>query len=203
MLVDIGPHRVKHGRIEDGATELMGHELADLIYVDPPWGNLNFWETLNVKQNAGAVKKPTSLDQFMEVLFALITRYTKNVAIVEYGKRWHDSIKAHADYAGLHDNSTAQAVYSSKRSPLDVHIFSKEPLTLPAGYLDSVTDTHGMQTVLTAAKPFAVTGGLVFDPCCGAGNSARMALAYGMRFRGVDLNLARLQKTMRVLGMRA
>jgi hypothetical protein len=48
-------------------------------------------------------------------------------------------------------------------------------------------------------KLAGVRDGIVFDPCCGMGYTARAAVAAGMRFRGNELNAKRLQKTIQFL----
>ena len=50
--------------------------------------------------------------------------------------------------------------------------------------------------VVRAVRVVLVPGGVVLDPCCGKGFTARAAVAAGMRFRGVELNPARAEVTV-------
>ncbi len=195
MIYDIGLHRVRHGDILDGVTDLMGGDQADIMYLDAPWNNFKYWQTLNIKMNPGAVRKEVTADAFLTTAFAIAVKYAKNIVFVEYGVKWREEIYGYGINAGLLYVGRASPYYTSKNLPLDLHIFSKRVVTLPHGYLDKIEGTKGLATVIAATFDFKVPGGIVLDPCCGLGYSAKMAVNYGMCFRGNELNGKRLMKT--------
>ena len=206
MIQDIQQHRVQNGNLMDGVAPLMQGDAADLIYSDPPWGggNLKYWETKRLKDTGAAVRRDNPLEPFLIKFFDIAQAYAKNVVIVEYGKQWADTVKAIAAQRMLGHLCTATTLYKSgsKLLPMDLHLFAKRPSAVAIdlkAYVASVEGTHGWATVVAASTPFASPGGIVLDPCCGLGYSARMAVHHGMRFRGNELNAKRLEKTVAIL----
>lgn len=203
MIQQIGPHRVRHGNVMDsaGIEALMAGELADIIYSDPPWGlgNLRYWQTMNKKMTGQDLGQAGSLEAFLDQILSLSARYAKNILLIEYGVRWEEELKGMASAHGLTHVGRCTPIYSSANLPLHLHVFAKQPVALPEGYLQGLNGTKGFETVMRATAPFAVPGGVVLDMCCGMGYSAQMAIRHGMRFRGNELNAARLAKTVKRL----
>jgi hypothetical protein len=201
MITIIGEHKVRHGDIMDGIADLMGNEKADIFYSDPPWGegNLKYWQTMNVKMNPDAIKKQVDLDLFLNKVFETAATFAKGVIFIEYGLRWDDLILRKANMFGLKHAYAIETFYGSgkKLLPLHLHILHRsKQMTIPDEYIQEVQLTHGYETLKTAVAPFIVKGGIVLDPCCGMGYSAQIAIDNGMRFRGNELNKARLLKTI-------
>lgn len=72
-------------------------------------------------------------------------------------------------------------------------------LTITASFggdLSDVAGSIGYETVIKTMKKFQKAGGIVLDPCCGKGYSAKAALELGMKFRGNELNSKRLAETI-------
>jgi hypothetical protein len=205
MITILGEHKVRHGDIMNGIADLMGNEKADIFYSDPPWGegNLKYWQTMNVKMNSDAVKKQVNLDLFLNKVFETAATYAKGVIFIEYGVRWADMIKQKSSIYGLKHICIIKTQYGSGKNmfPLDLHILSKQLITLPSDYVSYVMNTHGYETLKRATIPFIVKEGIVLDPCCGMGYSAQVAIDNGMRFRGNELNKARLLKTINRLSV--
>lgn len=202
MIFEIGAHRVRHGDLMDESFHELNIPPVDIIYSDPPWGqgNLNYWQTLNAKMN-GAEKRSIDYGAFIERVFGVAAIYTKNLFFLEYGVRWRSDIKRLGEKFNFVDNGTIKTRYKSgsKFYPLDLHVFSKIPVELSCPYLDSVAGTRGYSTIQAAVKPFVVKGGALLDPCCGMGYSAKIAKDNGMIFYGNELNLKRLNKTIKRL----
>ena len=203
MITVLGEHKVRHGDVMNGIADLMGNDKADIFYSDPPWGegNLKYWQTMNVKMNPEAVKKQVNLDLFLNKIFETAATYSKGIIFIEYGVRWADMIKHKSSIYGLKHICVIKTLYGSGKNmlPLDLHILSKQLITVPIDYVNYVSNTHGYETLKRATAPFIVKGGIVLDPCCGMGYSAQVAVDNGMRFRGNELNKERLQKTIKRL----
>ena len=207
----IGPHRVRHGDMMQPLDPLMQGQRASLMYTDPPWGNLRFWQTLNEKQNGPSDYQAPELHDFLVRTFDVARRHVSHYLIVEYGIRWEADIRARASEAGFIHLATATSRYrgGSKFYPLHHHLFATGE---GAGYLShlapawtqSVTGQYGYACVQAAIEPLTQTGllppgSIILDPCCGMGYTAQAALDYGLHFRGNELNRARLDKTIRRL----
>lgn len=207
MIYHIGTHRVRHGNVADDLSVLMGDDSVNILYSDPPWGdgNLRYWDTINVKMNATATRQDRVLttDELLARVLALAAeRLTDDGAcLVEYGVRWSENVKAACATFGLVHNGIINIRYrgGGKLLPLHLHVMSRKAMTLAPGWVASVTDTYGYDTPRLACAPFVVPGGVVFDPCCGLGYSAQVAVDNGMRFIGNELNMERLRKTIRRL----
>ena len=198
----IGPHRVRHGNVMDsaGIAQLMGNDLADIYYSDPPWGkgNLNFWSTKNRKDTGQEVVQP-ELSDFLDHIFTMAAKYTRGIFLLEYGTRWDGDIISRASRFGFTNHGYCTPVYGKPARPLHLFLFANRPISVPAGYFQSLDNTTGFETVKRATAPFAKPGGIAVDLCCGLGYTAKMALYYGMKFRGNELNSARLAETIKKL----
>ena len=203
MITQIGPHKVQHGNVMHGIAKLMGTDQADIFYSDPPWGqgNLNYWQTINVRHNTDAQAVVIEYQHFINQIFNLAAMYAKGIVFIEYGRKWKDDIIRVGQEHGLIHLAVTEPIYrsGSEMLPLHLHIFAKQAMTLPQAYLKSIDGTHGMDTLIRATAPFIKPGGIVLDPCCGMGYSARLAHKLGMTFRGNELNKTRLQKTINFL----
>ena len=202
QICAVGPHRVKHGDLMEGIDDLMQGDKADIFYSDPPWGdgNLKYWQTINSKMN-NIPYKTIDFDEFLNAIFSCMVKYCVGISFLEYGIRWENKIRELTAQFNLRHNGIVNIKYrgGSKFLPLHLHILSKDGLTLPVGYTDLVQGTTGMGTLRAAVTPFAKTGFKILDPCCGKGNTARIALETGMIFRGNEINEKRLSETIKRL----
>ena len=203
MITQIGKHRVRHGDVTQGIDDLMAGDKADLIYSDPPWGsgNIKYWATMNRKMT-GQMVEPAPLEDFLTAIFDIVARYAAGYVAIEYGVRWRDEIQQRGRQAGLTPLSVIGVTYTSKRLPLDLHLFSVDGAPLPPGYVENVQGTSGFDCVKRAFAPLAKVAlarnpdAIALDPCCGMGYTAEAAKLYGLSFRGNELNAKRLQKTI-------
>lgn len=199
-ITQIGKHRVRNGDIYDNLDELYAGQKADVFYSDPPWGNLEYWQTLNEKMN-GAERKATNVTTFVNRVFDVAIKYTKDNApiFIEYGWKWNNHLIAIAENKGLKLECTIEMLYASPKRPMALNIFSKgQPLNLSEEYKQSVYHTNGYNSLRTALKPFENCG-IITDPCCGLGYTARWAIEHGVAFYGNELNAKRLEKTIEKL----
>lgn len=203
MVRQIGSHRVRCGDIFDNLDELYGDKKIDIFYSDPPWGNLEFWQTLNNKMT-GAEKKKTDLLKFLQRFFDVAVKYTKDNApiFVEYGIKWNQQLVEIAMCHGLKHEAEIEMLYGSPARPMVLNIFSKTgDLNITSDYKQAVYHTKGYKSLLAALVPFTSNGATekkltITDPCCGLGYTARYAIEHGLSFYGNELNQARLDKTI-------
>ncbi|MFY8163223.1 MAG: hypothetical protein ACOVKC_03195 [Brevundimonas sp.] len=200
MISSYGPHRVRHGDVNDGIDDLMGADKADILYSDPPWGegNIKYWATMNRKMT-GEINLPADLDTFLTSIFGIAEKYCQRYLLIEYGVRWRHMIQERGRNAGFTARGIVPIIYSSENLPLDLHIFTKGSQELPQGYAEAIAGTKGYLTNQNAIGPLAAivgAGGIILDPCCGMGYTAQAGIDYGLSFRGNELNRARLAKTV-------
>jgi hypothetical protein len=199
MIKSIGKHKVQHANVMNGIDKLMEGQLAQIVYSDPPWGqgNLSYWQTMNNKMT-GAEKEHVDYNNFLNQIFSIAYKYSKDIVFIEYGIQWEKDIIELGTKHGLKHIGLAHPIYrsGSRMLPLHLHIFAKSNVQLPNGYLDSIKDTYGLETLKRAIKPFVKEGEIILDPCCGMGYCAQMAIDNNMVFRGNELNEKRLSKTI-------
>lgn len=200
MITMIGTHTVKNSNILDGIDDLMQGQQADLFMSDPPWGqgNLRYWETIRLKQDGLTERRENNQPDFLNTFFNTAFKYTKNVAIVAYGKKWQEEIKSHGLNVGFSHHFKIETQYKSgsKMLPMDAHVFSKQELYVPPEYLALCAGTFGYDSVYKVGRKWTSEGGILLDPCCGMGYMAQLAIDTGMNFRGNEMNKNRLSKTI-------
>lgn len=204
MIKQIGVHRVKHGDVMDGISDLMNGETVDIIYSDPPWGqgNLRYWQTMN-KKMTGATPKEIEYTAFIKKIFEEAKRYTNDLFFLEYGIKWREDIKAMAKEFGFQDLHTIPLQYKSgsRLLPLDLHVFSgsANPRPLTGYHILSITGSYGFSTLEKVLLPIVKPGMKILDPCCGMGYTAQLAVNANLQFFGNELNEKRLSKTIKRL----
>ena len=201
---EIGLHRVSQNDIHNGLDDLMEGSQSDITYVDPPWGfgHEKYFHTALLKVDPGTVVPRPVENGFLDTFFQVIYKNSKNMAFVEYGERWQSEVQRSAEQAGFSSLAIAKVFYKANKKllPYDLHIFSKVPVSLAPGYVESIEGKVGGAAVSYAALiPFAVKGGILLDACCGQGEFAKTALRLQMRFFGNEFNPARLAKTIKRL----
>lgn len=199
MITEIGVHKVKCGDVMNGIDDLMLGEKADFIYSDPPWGqgNLRYWQTIN-KRHTGKEPSEINYAEFLPFFFGLVSKYARDLAVIEYGVGWRDDVIKVASDAGLQHLGVYTSLYkASKLLPLDVHVFSKSGVvTIPENFESKCLELRGVHLVkyiFDALMP--KNSQIVLDPMCGMGYTAQAACDNGVRFFGNELNEKRLEKT--------
>ena len=212
-IENYGRHSVRHGDVADaaGLARLMGGERAAIMNTDPPWGggNIKYWATLNAKMNPeSAPNIPVSLDVLLGSVFEAADAYVDKYLLVAYGVRWVDEIQRRGMAAGFQARGVLNVLYKggAKLLPLHLHVFTRGPQPIPDEYVKAVEGTVGYKCVMAAVAPLAEVclaadpNAVIMDPCCGMGYTAQAAIDTGMRFRGNELNRARLEKTIKRFG---
>jgi hypothetical protein len=192
-MTQVGRHRLLVGDITEGAAGLlMGDELADVIYSDPPWGpgNQQYWHTMRQR---GSVPRTHWLG-FLEAFCGACAQFRRSSSpvFVEMGLRWVDDLDAAMLSAGLQKRGQWRIFYGPKRKPL--------PNTLSlygAGPIDvALPDPpHGEPVTRAVLAEVVKPGSVVLDPCTGLGMTARITHALGGSFRGSEMNADRMART--------
>lgn len=202
MVTKINNHIVNCGDVMEDISilSIMGSDKADIFYSDPPWGagNLKYWQTMNYKMNA-VERKDIDLEKFLQKIFHIAKNYSKGIIFIEYGIGWREKVIDYGNKFGLYHKAIIPLKYKSgnKFLPLDLHIFSHtEELIISKEYIESVSYSHGLDTLRRAVTPFAKSGNMILDPCCGMGYTCQIALDLDMIFRGNELNKKRLDRTI-------
>lgn len=188
----IGPHRLLCGDITTGCVAaVMGGELADLIYSDPPWGpgNQQFWHTMRERGSVPRTSWPDFLTAFARVCLAF--RKPDAPVFVEMGLRWTSDLRDAMSRVGLRFVWERRILYGPKKRPLpnalllfgaDVDVQLPDP-------------PHGEPVTRAILEATVRPGMLVLDPCTGLGMTARWTHRLGGRFCGTEMNAVRLART--------
>lgn len=166
---------------------MLAGETVDIIYTDPPWNNMRYWTTLDRKMT-GRDRSPEKFSAALDRLFELTHRYLRGYLFVEMGNMWAHEIVDRV--AGMSDTHTMTLPYRASTSTLIVAATAGMP---PFPKLRP--EGAGANLVASLIAGVAVPGGILLDPFCGMGYSARAAVGAGMVFRGNELNYERLTKT--------
>ena len=197
-IIKINQHAVRCGDIMDGIDELMGDNIADLVYTDPPWGQglLKYWQTKN-KKDTGSNTRLINHDLFLKKLFSILFKYSRNNVFVEYGKQWRDQIVHMGVATGFKHGGLAITYYRSGSviRPSDIHLFTKNNSSVSGEMKKNALELKGYPLVESCFKEYGLEKGIALDPMCGMGYSAKAAISMDMKFYGNELNSKRLEKT--------
>jgi hypothetical protein len=170
---------------------LSGHEAADIVYSDPPWGpgNLRYWRTHNEEATPdweGERRWNTFLATFCDVVKACVR--PGGHVFVEMGTRWVDQLASEMGKREFAEAGRWTCYYGTPKLP-NVLWYSGPGKV-------SLTADSGVAMTMSAISCVAKPGLVVMDPCCGKGMTARCATRLGMHFVGVELNPKRAAKTI-------
>lgn len=189
----IGPHRLLAGDLTAGAVAaVMGSDLADVIYTDPPWGPalLQTFATLHEKGSVPRLPWAAFLAELaMQISLAIAPRAP---VFVEMGLRWVDELDAAMDAVGLPPRRRWAVTYGAKNHPLPsaVSLYGERDVRV-----DLPVPPHGEPVTRAILGAVVRPGMVVLDPCTGLGMTARATHLLGGSFRGVELTAARLERT--------
>jgi len=198
----IGKHKVSNLSVSDPrVSNLFAQgEKASILYVDPPWGegNMKFWTTL-MKKQTGVSVEPIPFTALIDSILRLALSYTHGMVFIETGLKWEAQIADAMRAAGLGGVRSHHLVYrsGSVMKPC-VFLSGATPSSNHSGYAPHPS-LSGAALVDDVVQHHAVPEGILLDPCCGMGYSARAATNNGMRFFGNELNASRLAKTIKIL----
>jgi hypothetical protein len=191
-MIKIGQHRLMVGDITDGAVaHLMGEERADVIYSDPPWGpgNQQYWHTMRER---GSIPR-TSWEGFLIAFCRVCAEYGNPGApiFVEMGVRWVDQLDDAMKAVGLDRSGRWTITYGPKSKPLPNTVSAYGH---PAPEFTLPNPPHGEPVTRAILGAVVKPGMVVLDPCTGLGMTARIAHNLGARFRGTEMNAARMAR---------
>jgi hypothetical protein len=194
MMIQIGTHRLMIGDITtDVVSQLMGAELADVIYSDPPWGpgNQQYWHTM---RSRGSVPR-TSWPGFLAAFCGVCAAHRKPDApvFVEMGMRWADELDSAMIAVGLPRRRRWVVTYGPKKKPLPVTLNLYGPRDIDVVMPEPA---HGEPVTRAVLEVVVRPGALVLDPCTGLGMTARITHKLGASFRGTEMNANRLETTL-------
>lgn len=191
--IEIGQHRLRAGDITTGVVPaLLGDERADVVYSDPPWGpgNLQYWAT---QHDRGSVPR-AAWPGFLAAFCGAVARHRHPDApvFVEMGLRWVDELDAAMLAVGLGRQNRWVILYGPRRRPYPntVTLYGPHAVELQLPH-----PPHGEPVTRAILAAVVRPGTVVLDPCTGFGMTARCTHALGGRFRGTELNAARLDRT--------
>ncbi len=202
----IGRHRLLVGDVTTGVTTtmlgpselsvLMDGELADVVYVDPPWGPAIL---KSFAKAAGKSSLPWRgfLDKFAESVAAIAK--PEAPIFVEMGERWTDDLDEAMALFRRPLRRRWRTTYGSRKDarPATVALYGVENHVAEGV---SFCDTpHGEEVTRELLKAVVGPALVVLDPCTGLGMTARVTHSLGGCFRGLELNPARLEETARWL----
>ena len=206
MKTVIGNHAITLGSVENNQVETLfsGGEKADIIYSDPPWGdgNMKYWAT-QCEKMTGTRPKQFTYAEMLARFNQLIKNHCKGAVFIETGPRWEQQVIEAMQSIGVQISQVVRIVYGSGKTTF--------PNILICGSVNGVApivppgteNLKGVKLPTSLAIANAVPGGILFDPCCGMGYSAKAAVAAKMRFRGNEFNAKRLALTEKFLRSRA
>lgn len=189
-MICVGRHRLLCGDLTRGdAAILMAGELADVIYVDPPWGGaaVQLFATMHAPGSTQDAW-PVFLARFAEVCAKL--RKPNAPVFVEMGLRWVADLDVAMSAVGLPVVRRWQVTYGTRSKPAPATVALFGPTR--AGDL---RETHGIGIVRCLLAPYLTPDAVVLDPCVGLGTTARVVHEGGARLRGLELVQSRLERT--------
>ena len=203
-MIELGGHRLHCGDLTAGAcAEVLKGEKADIVYTDPPWGigALKYFDTVNQKMT-GAKKAGATWEGFCGNLAAEIELHTHETSrvVIEMGPRFYpDIIRSMEANTKFSLRQLISTVYrgASDFLPMKVMLFGIDS-TIPITERQ-VWGTHGDATVISVLSQLRGPGKIVLDPCTGFGRTLKIADKFGMKFRGVEINSARMARAAKYL----
>lgn len=198
-IMHYGKHKVTNASIADTDIDnMLQNERVSILYSDPPWGdgNLNYWATMNQKMNGQKVTQLT-YDQLIFRLNQLIHTYVDGYVFIETGVRWENEL-AKALEQTTKEIKIFRTLYRSGSRILENSLIAG--VTNARYHINAnPTGMTGYPVPLHCIQSCNVSNGVVLDPCCGLGYTARAAIECNLSFRGNEFNLKRLQKTIAIL----
>lgn len=190
-MEEIGRHRIHLGDVTNGGVaELMGDERADVVYVDPPWGQALL---TNFATQAGASPR-LPWRGFLDVLAMNIAAVVKPEApiFVEMGCRWTKDLDEAMALWRMPLIKRWDTTYGSakKPAPCTLALFGTRDVDVVMP-----SPPHGEAITRAALAAVVRPGMIVLDPCTGLGMTARVTHALGGCFRGLELVPKRLDRT--------
>lgn len=169
---------------------------ANLVYVDPPWGQAL---ASGFRTKAG-VPRTVKWADFVDRLAAVLAATTDGPIWCEMGAAWtHSTIDAIAAAGHRHVHTYTTPYYNGAGENHLIHFAAKDgsgadPIPDPA-LLTGPTSRIPAHVLTHTTRP----GDLIADPCTGQGLSATSALGLGRRFYGYELHPRRISSALHAI----
>lgn len=184
-----------------GRLESLLPQRCDFVYSDPPWnpGNATYWRTHAGKDPCRDYHR--FLDSWVRAVTSCIARgatdvFTEQSSKTVHQNMTHDAISRAGDTWPLPLVEQWEVFYGS---PGSASVRYPNAL-LHYGHERIATDPSGMasepMTIRVCAGLDFRPGSWVIDPCMGKGMTSRMAVYFDWNCVGVEINQARLDKTL-------
>lgn len=198
-MIKIKNHKLCSKSVEKlNWNELLDNKKATIFYSDPPWnnGNLKYWATMNKKQT-GEIFTPLSFDQLIDEIKHCIINHVEGYVFIESGKKTINSIAEKMNDV-LYNLKLFDVYYKSgnKWLPNKILVAGTNPKYF---FQKNLTGIHcnGFKLPDICIGAVKKKGGIVLDPFCGLGNTAKATIKHNMIFRGNEFNQMRLSKTIK------
>lgn len=188
-----GHHRFLCGDIEkDNCSEILGvpHNIH-MVYSDPPWnpGNARMWRTLSKLD--GASGRKVAWGQFVNRFCEHVMNSHPSHVFIEMGIKQTPRFINMAFEYGLPPLQGIWNVFYNYTHPNRLLYFSSD-----GGFTGNPEGMKNEPMTRHVFNHIATTDEIVFDPCVGLGMTARMAHRLDMVCYGIELNPARLSRTL-------
>lgn len=203
-----GPHRLVAGPIEEGAVSaLFGPGEADevdAIWCDPPWGpRLLKWFYTHNEDRAALI----DWQAFLSTFCSLCSQSCPTGPIyVAMGNEHVDDLSAYMHHHGVKEKARYTAYYQSSGGPRPCTIWagSRNPyLEIPSVMPEEIVYGSGKNPPLDRVVKWCLLNHsdieTVMDPCCGKGQTAKVAIPLNLTFYGCELNEDRAAKTAEIV----
>lgn len=190
MIKTIGKHKVTHSSANVADyKQLLGEDKAFILYTDPPWsdGLCKFFGTRNGSKNI-------TFKQVLETLCTVVDNYVEGFIFIEMGKENIGAVRECME-SRLYNIKVVDVKYQSgsKLLPAFILIGGTEP---KYDFKYDVSSFMEINLPIECIKRVAKDNAIVLDCFCGQGWTANATMVNGMSFRGVELDINRLNKTI-------
>lgn len=199
MMFQIKGHKLFNQSIDEvDWNDILQGKKVNVLYTDPPWGDgLVKMFTTMAEKASGTHLRALSYQECLLEIKKIIDNHVEGFVFVETGVKWiPETLDILRD--SLHNIRSFDVKYLSggiwRPSKIIVGSTSSE-----YKFIEDLTDRTDLDLVNTAVSHCYFEGGILLDPFCGLGLSARAALLNNMKFIGNELNIKRLEKTLKVL----
>ena len=193
----IGPHRLTNASVDDSVVRQMltGSEVS-ILYCDPPWGEgmAKYFKTL-AERMTGTETRQITCKEILENILDLAVKNVRGHVFIEYGCRWEAELVGMCKACLFNVRVFRRAYHSGSRPLPQILVYGGTSSEWRYPAEDPVESDNAVNEIISIMRPVAQSGAVVLDPCCGMGNTAKAAVALGMRFFGNEFNMARLEKT--------
>lgn len=198
-------HSITQGNISENSIDnLIKSKFPqgiDFCYTDPPWGNMQYWNTL---LNKNTNTETNQIDQYEleDRVSELISNYVNNYAFIIYGVHQADSLMSRLkSKKNVKDIQYYEKTYKSGAKDLTccvICVTLNKAKVIDFSFLQSVHGLKGLKVLLDFMKS-NFDYKTVLELFVGVGHYLKVLDKYGYTVIGNELNPYRLQKALEKL----